>query len=162
MKTIYLVRHAHAEAKNARTDFFRILDEEGRKEAVKTGQMLLEKNIMPEQIFASSSKRTMETATIIANEIKYPSKNIKAEEALYLANEHQYLELIQKINNNINKIMISGHNPAISGFAYALSGTFSNNMPTSSCVVLTINTTTWESINWRTAKVIDYIEVPIS
>jgi phosphohistidine phosphatase SixA len=58
--------------------------------------------------------------------------------------------------------MISGHNPAISGFAYALSGTFSNNMPTSSCVVLTINTTTWESINWRTAKVIDYIEVPIS
>ena len=162
MKTLYLVRHAHAENKNTRTDFFRVLDSEGKSEAFRTAELFKLKKILPQLIISSNAERTMQTARIIADEIHYPAEKILADERVYTADEAQCLEVIHDTDNSIDSLMITGHNPTISGFAHALTGNFSENMPTASCVIIRFETDQWSSITWRKGKVVDFIESVVS
>ena len=162
MKTLFLVRHAHAENKSSRTDFFRNLDDEGKAEALKTAEIFKLKKILPQLIISSNAERTMQTARIIADEIHYPAEKILADERLYTADEAQCLEVIHDADNSIDSLMITGHNPTISGFAHALTGNFSENMPTSSCVIIRFDTEKWNTITWRKGKVVDFIKPLVS
>ena len=158
MKTIYLLRHAHAEDKNVRADFSRTLDESGKREARKTGAILKSKNIAPQLILSSSAERTMETSAIVAKELNYPADRIVGEERLYSADESDYLDFIQKTDNSINSLMLTGHNPGISGLAQALTGTFNNSMSTSSTLVVEFDVRDWKDIRWRKGHFVEYIE----
>ena len=158
MKTLYLVRHAHAENKNTRTDFLRELDAEGKSEALKIANLFISKNIQPQLIVSSNAERTLQTSNIIAEKIQYPSGQIIADARLYTADEAQYLVILKEMNNSVDSLMITGHNPSISEFAHALTGQFSENMATSSCVKIQFNTDDWSGISWRSGKLIEYIE----
>ncbi len=162
MKTLYLVRHAHAENKSSRTDFFRNLDDEGKAEVLRTAEIFKSKKILPQLIISSNAQRTMQTARIIAATINYPADKIFADERLYTADEAQCLEVIHDVDNSIDSLMITGHNPTVSGFAHALTGNFSENMPTSSCVTIRFETDQWSTITWRKGKVVDFIESVVS
>ncbi|MFA6436613.1 MAG: histidine phosphatase family protein [Candidatus Paceibacterota bacterium] len=79
---IYFVRHGLSEA-NVKRVFAgqkddSLLTEEGREQAKKTGKKIVEEEINIDRIISSPSKRALETAEIIAKELKFNlSKIIK-------------------------------------------------------------------------------------
>jgi phosphohistidine phosphatase len=93
-------------------DFDRPLKNCGKKDAQAMAQILVEKELLPEKLFASSAKRTRRTAEIIVEETKtdFPVEYL---DQLYLAETPCYENLLRELPDDLNHVMIIGHNPGI-------------------------------------------------
>ena len=89
MKTLILIRHAHAlsgwEA-HVTTDAQRPLSEQGLQKAAATAQKLAALNVRPQVILTSPLLRAVQTAEIVARQLSVP---VRPEEILngFAANE---------------------------------------------------------------------------
>lgn len=93
MKTLIIMRHGKSSWSHiGLNDFDRNLDERGRKNSAEMAQFILQKSGVPELILASASKRTVETATIVAENMGYAKENIQTDAALYLACNRRILD----------------------------------------------------------------------
>lgn len=123
MLRLTLIRHANAEWKDAHIqDFERPLNKRGLHEAEGLGKVLLEAQLVPELILASSSKRTQQTAEIVGRVLGVPTRKVKLAEQLYLARAEVILALAQATGPKVHHLAIVGHNPGISELARELAG----------------------------------------
>ena len=112
MKTLYLLRHAHAAPRElSLSDFDRPLEESGREEAEAVANYLLGKAIIFDFIMCSAALRTQETLEPLrkmsddnAIEISIDFYNISVE---------QILNHLKKISDKRNTVLYIGHNPGI-------------------------------------------------
>jgi phosphohistidine phosphatase len=154
MKHLTLVRHAHAKVQAAAvTDFERPLSRRGKAEAKATALRLLQAGAVAQLLLASPARRTLQTAEIIARELKIPERRLRQDELLYLAAPHAILELIHGTGPRIEHLMIIGHNPGISALAHELApqaklGEFA---PAAACI-MDIDARTWASVSAGCAK----------
>ncbi len=121
MKRLTLVRHAHAKVGVAPlTDFERPLSRRGKSEAKSTAASLRAAKLVPDLLISSPAKRALQTAQIIAQELQLPERQVRRDEALYLAEPAAILQVIHATGPRIGHLMIVGHNPGISVTADAL------------------------------------------
>ncbi|RYD83087.1 MAG: hypothetical protein EOP53_01870 [Sphingobacteriales bacterium] len=146
MKTLYLLRHGHAETKQKQPDEERNLDQTGRKEALLTGEKMLKETLRPDIILSSHANRAYQTAQIVAETLAYPIKNIAIEKEIYYTDQEALLDIIKRQDNTNNSLMIAGHNPTITYVAQILSKNQKHEMPTAGLLVLECATPTWEDI----------------
>ena len=149
MKTLIVIRHAEAVAKNLETDFERELTPKGHQEAEDTGRKLAEAGYVIDAIMASPAERTMETAQIIQKHVN--AKNLEFEQKLYHASSDDLVEFVREgfsrdvvLNGNI--IAIVGHNPAVSQFASSLGTESSVMLETGSAVVYEFLVNSWHEL----------------
>ncbi len=122
-KFIFLVRHGEAkEFLNKADDFYRKLNFVGKKRICVLYEHLLHLNIIPEQIFSSCATRAVETMELLAGNFTIDSSQLKYIEDLYQGHLENYSNAVKTTNCSIQKLMIVGHNPAISDFATYLVG----------------------------------------
>ena len=113
MKTVYIVRHAKSSWEKPNIpDHFRKLTPEGEDRATKVAKHLRMKFVNPELIITSSATRALETAKIMAEELHYPLDQININSTFYRAEKEDLLNMIQNLPNEIESVMIVGHNPA--------------------------------------------------
>jgi len=118
MKTIILVRHAKSSWKDfSLDDFDRPLNKRGKKNAPFMGQKLKEKQIIPDLIRSSPAKRARKTATAIAKAIGYPKKKIVFDDKMYHAGAWYLFEMLRNLDDDIETIMLFGHNPGFNELA---------------------------------------------
>jgi phosphohistidine phosphatase len=113
MKTILLMRHSKSSWKDHNLDDFeRPLKKRGKKDARAMAQILVEKELLPQKLFSSNAKRARETAEIVIEEIKL---NIPIEylDQLYMAEMSVYENLLREMPDELERVMIIGHNPGI-------------------------------------------------
>jgi phosphohistidine phosphatase len=116
-----LIRHANAEWKDAHIpDFERPLNKRGLSEAEGIGKVLLEAQLVPELMLASSAKRTQQTAEIVGRVLGLATRKVKLAEQLYLARAEVILSLAQATGPKVHHVAIVGHNPGISELALSL------------------------------------------
>jgi phosphohistidine phosphatase len=139
LKTIYLLRHAKANA--GLNDMERDLSAKGRRQAEFIGQWMGENGMMPDRIVSSSAKRTTETARICAEKAGYQGK-IRFADDLYDAHSDTYIDLIAGLNNKHDSIMVVGHNPEISAVVTVLTGE-PLTMPPGTLVCIEITSDQW-------------------
>ena len=139
MKTIYLLRHAKANA--GLNDLERDLSAKGRRQAECIGQWMRENGIMPDRIVSSSAKRTTETAKICAEQAGYQGK-IRFADDLYDAHSDTHVDLIAGLSNKHDSIMVVGHNPGISAVVTVLTGE-PLAMPPGTLVCIEMTTDQW-------------------
>jgi phosphohistidine phosphatase len=121
MKTIILVRHAKSSWKDfSLDDFDRPLNKRGKKNAPFMGQKLKEKQIMPDLIRSSPAKRARKTATAIAKAIGYPKKKILFDDKMYHAGARYLFEMVRNLDDDIETVMLFGHNPDFNDLADTL------------------------------------------
>jgi phosphohistidine phosphatase len=123
--TIYFLRHASAGKKyvNAKKDERRPLDESGVLQARYVGRLLSNLDIQLDQIISSPLKRSLQTASLAANELAFET-GIQVDTALRPDSEYgQFQELLARYSR-YESIMVVGHNPSLSEF---LSKTISSN-----------------------------------
>ena len=158
MKRIYLMRHGKAEDGFNKSDIERDLTDKGRKKTQKVAKSLVQKNLLPQKILVSIANRTLQTADIICNYLKLDKERIFEEKDLYLASSNSILDVIYTIDDDVNDLMIIGHNPGISSLATYLSNVEMDWMVTSALIVIEVNAGKWHEIPLSKRKLLHHIK----
>ena len=160
MKTLILVRHAKSSWNDqAQRDIDRPLNDRGRHDAPLMADRMLARGVCPQRILSSPALRTVSTAEIFANHLSIPNELIHHERQIYLASSGHLLNLIKHQDDNIDSIMLVGHNPALTDFFNDLCATARlDNMPTCCVAELIIDISSWSDLEFGKAELqeIDY------
>ncbi len=144
MKSVILVRHGKASHDDTLfEDIKRPLTAEGRKRTKRIARYLADKNIGIEKLITSPAARAFETAKIFACELGVDPGDFIVEDSVYEALPENIQDVLFSLPDDVNRVMIVGHNPAL----YLLASQYNNSpfdsLPTSGVVSLHFNTDTW-------------------
>jgi phosphohistidine phosphatase len=160
MKQLFICRHAKSSWKHPElTDFDRPLNNRGKEDTPKMGSILADKGVRPDLILTSPANRAKTTARIIADALNYPLADILEIAGIYLADTRTLINILSNFPNNINSIMIFGHNPGLTDLANLLGTFYIDNMPTCSIVALQFDMNDWSKLKSEKGDLI-FFEYP--
>ena len=117
-KCLLLLRHAKSSWDDpALADHDRPLAARGRRAAKLIGAHLRREQIPISLVLCSSARRARETLDLVAS----PGE-IQIERGLYGASADQPLERLRRVPDEVDAVMLIGHNPAIQDLAVHLAG----------------------------------------
>lgn len=146
-KTIVLVRHAKSSwADDQLEDFERPLNERGLKDAPSMGQRLHQKEIAPDLIMSSPAFRAISTARRMARELAYDLRGIQCNTKIYEANVSALIEIIRNLPDDLNTVMLVGHNPGIHELCYYLTLKLPEDFPTCATAVIRLDVDQWKQV----------------
>jgi phosphohistidine phosphatase len=158
MKTLFLIRHAKSSwGDTALPDEDRPLNDRGRRDAPKMGERLAKRDVKPDLILSSPAMRALKTAEIIAKKLDYRRKDIVVDDRLYAVGADDLLDVIHKLGDKLDRVMLFGHNPELTELAHRLSSKITH-MPTCAVAEFTFDAKSWSKIGKvKPAKVaLDY------
>jgi phosphohistidine phosphatase len=160
MKTLYLVRHAKSSWKYPNLDDFeRPLNKRGRKSAPFMGTILNKLKVLPDLILSSPANRAAMTARIIADKIGYPLEKIHYSESIYEFSANALIDVIRQLDDVVNKVMLVGHNPALTDLANYFGDKPISNIPTSGVFCADLDIPSWAKTSDHCGKLI-FFEFP--
>lgn len=123
MKTLILVRHAHAlngfEAR-VNTDAARPLSETGRQQAAASADTLQKQKVQPDIIFTSPFLRAVQTAEIFSARLRAP---VQTETLLNgFSSDEEVISFLGEQLAKHNTVLAVTHNPSITYITHALCG----------------------------------------
>jgi len=147
MKKIILIRHAKSAWDHPwLADFERPLAERGLRDAPQMAASLKNRGITVDLICSSTAKRAKQTACLTAEVLGYPEKKIHWEKSLYHASEDHLLRFIQSQSDQIQTLVLVGHNPGLTELINTL-GVKLDNLPTSGQFAFSLSTTHWKELS---------------
>jgi phosphohistidine phosphatase len=157
VKTLYVIRHAKS-SWDVKTldDIERRLNDRGKRDAPRMGKRLKEKEVHPDLILSSPAKRAFMTAKRIARILKYAKENIKVVNKLYHGDEDAMLEVLNKLKEKHNTVILFGHNPGLTDFVNSIMSEEQDidNVPTCGVVAFQFQADRWEQVTWGTGKMV--------
>ena len=149
MKTLLLMRHAKSSWKDTElADHERPLKKRGHKDVINIAKVLKKKELIPDYILTSSAVRSVETANDLAEKVGYEG-DISVQDVLYMAEPRTYIEKIQSVPNEANRLLVVGHNPGLESLVQIL-GDKIDAMPTGGVAVIVLPIQSWEELNLET------------
>lgn len=158
MKTLIVLRHAKSEHLHGVTDHERGLNDRGKSDAVRVGEVLAERGLTPGIVVASSAKRAQSTAKRVVSTCGYEGDIVTAEN-LYEAYIDDILEVVRSIPEEHGTALIVGHNPGFGRFAEILGGRI-DAFPTSCWAHLAIDIEYWGEITQAAAARLEELWYP--
>ncbi len=147
MKRLYLVRHAKSSWEEpGGSDMDRPLLEKGIKRTMKVIRFLNQRNVKIDLMISSPATRAIQTAAMIAKGIGYPEDKIQIDRKIYDGYYDRMLDLIYATYNEVNSLMILGHNPSITNLANLFLHPGIDLLPTTGTVCISFDVKRWESI----------------
>lgn len=116
LRELFLLRHAKSDWKDKTLDDIqRPISDKGKRAACKISHWIQANQLQPSLVWVSPAKRAQQTL----RRLQLPANTqIKTVDSLYLASSTELLTLLTEVPNDINKVMLIGHNP---GFEMLLS-----------------------------------------
>ena len=148
MRRLTLMRHADAQWKDPEiADFARPLNKRGIAEAEAMARRLVELDLLPDLLLASPARRTLQTADIVVRELAINPRQLRFEEALYLAAAKDLLDIIRMTGPRVPHLMVIAHNPGISELARQLAPDNGiNGLSTGAVCSITFDSPDWLSL----------------
>lgn len=145
MKTLLLMRHGKSSWKHAELpDHERPLNKRGKKDAPMMGKLLKAKELVPQKVLCSTALRARETVDLMREEggidfdIQYLGE-------FYLAESQTYLDAIYQLPDELERVMIVGHNPGLEGLVQML-GDKIESLPTAAIAYLVFPVKSWQDL----------------
>jgi phosphohistidine phosphatase len=136
MKTLFLLRHAHAENPGpGSSDLDRALDERGRKEARAAGIFIKQLNLKFGQVLCSTAVRARETTDILIAAAELQA-SVRYDQRIYEAASPQLLEVIREVEDEKGSLLVVGHNPGMEELIKLLTAQI---VPMSTCTLAKID-----------------------
>lgn len=147
MKTLYVVRHAKSSWEDiSLSDHDRPLLPIGIKKTGSIVRYLVENGVKPELLVSSTAERAYQTARIIAEGLGYPAEKILQSTELYHASPRNILHELMALPDDVDSVMIFGHNPAFTYFINDYMEDTIDNLPTSGVACIRFDTEHWENL----------------
>ena len=122
MKTLLILRHAKSSWKRADIpDHDRPLKKRGKRDAPRMGELLIEKELVPQLIISSTAKRALKTTELVAEACQYDGE-VQPEASLYQAGPMGHIGVLQQVPDSYQRIMIVAHNPGLEVLLEVLTG----------------------------------------
>ena len=113
MKTALILRHAKSSWDNMhQSDHQRPLNKRGQRDAPRMGELILREQLTPDTIVSSTAQRARETAEAVAATSQFAG-DILYDDNLYLAPPQVYLDLLQAMPDEKQRVLLIGHNPGL-------------------------------------------------
>ncbi len=120
MKQLYLLRHAKSSWDDPTlADHDRPLAPRGRRAAKVMAEHLRREGIAPALVLCSPSRRTRQTLKRIAPALG-ENADVQIEPELYAASAPVLLEVLHEVPDEVESVMLIGHNPGIQDLALSL------------------------------------------
>lgn len=152
-RTLQIVRHAKSSWDyDSLSDIDRPLKLRGIKNAYEMARRLKIRNSLPKLILTSPANRALHTAIIFARVFELPFANLNIEVKLYETGEERLLDLLKHIPDEVNSVMLVGHNPVFTNFANLFVSTPIANIPTAGIVTIAFEAASWQDISREKVK----------
>ncbi|MBN2256741.1 MAG: histidine phosphatase family protein, partial [Anaerolineaceae bacterium] len=139
-------------------DHERPLKKRGRKDAAAMGDLLSGKKRLPTVIYSSTAERARETAGIVAEKSGYLGE-VRHDRKLYLAEPDTLVAYLHQIPDEIDCILLVGHNPGLEALVQVLSGKIVA-LPTAAIAHLQLPVEKWKDISLNTRGELAHLWVP--
>jgi phosphohistidine phosphatase len=159
MKTLILQRHAKAE-KDSDDDLCRPLTPVGLSDADFQGETLRQLEIYPELILHSSAMRARQTAEIMAVKLELSQGYTVEDAELYNCDSSDLIAIIRNLPDEVDSVLIVGHNPAVEVVADALALSGLGHFRPSELAILNFDIEEWRSISQRSCTDNKFIAKP--
>ena len=147
MKELILVRHAKSSWKYDVRDADRPLGERGITDAHLIAQAL-EKNLKGIQaIFSSPANRALHTCMILMREMGLPLASLHVVGELYDFSGEGVSAYVRSLDDSLEKVMLFGHNNAMTHIANKWGSKYLENVPTCGVVHLSFPVNSWKEIS---------------
>lgn len=144
MKTLYIVRHAKSSWDFPELpDVERPLIEKGIYNTKKIITELNEKDVKVDLLVSSHAKRAYETAKLIATGINFSIEKIGVSKNIYQVDRDEIFNIIFSQNDELDSLMIVGHNPSLTQFVNLFLEEKIDLLPTSGIISLGFETGKW-------------------
>ena len=155
MKTLYLVRHAKSSWENDVDDHQRPLKEKGFKDAASVSKKVAAEIEAPQKIISSDATRALTTAQYFKEALHHDGLQFETTRYLYDFSGQNVLQLIKSLNDDLDRVMIVGHNHAFTSIANMLGNRYIDNVPTCGFVMIQFPENEWHKITTgKTVKTI--------
>lgn len=150
VKTLFLVRHAKSSWDDPElADQDRPLNARGKRDAPNMGKRLANRRAKVDLMVSSPANRAIKTAQALADKLGYKLKRIVVDERLYPGAVTDLLELVHSLGKKVSRVMLVGHDPALSQFAHRLTSAIAH-MPTCAVAEFTFAANSWRDVRKAT------------
>ncbi len=147
MKRLILVRHGKSSWKYDVADDKRPLKKRGLKDGELIAGAFEKFYVPPVRIWSSPAVRAFETAKIFQEILKVEDKNFTINPKLYTFNKRDLISIIQSCEDEVMKLMVFGHNPAMTGAVNELGDKEFENIPTTGLTVIDFDVSSWREVS---------------
>ena len=136
MKSLTLFRHAKTERDSTSgRDFDRRLNDRGERDAPKVGEEIRKLGLDYDLVLSSPAARAAETAELAGLAPRYDQR-------IYDASAGELLAILQEADNEVQRLLMIGHNPGFERLASRLLGA-NFEMPTGSLLEIELPVDHW-------------------
>ena len=163
MRRVYLLRHAKSSWKDrSLADRDRPLAGRGRRAAKAVAGHLEAERIRPDLVLCSPARRTRETLERVAAAFG-DQVEVRLDETLYGASEAELLACLRALPQEVDSVMVIGHNPALEELALALASEgaelarMREKYPTAALATIDLPADDWSAIERGSGELVAYV-----
>lgn len=146
MKKITFVRHGKSSWKHDVRDINRPLKKSGITDVNLVCLEFLKSDIKPKKIFSSPANRALETCKIFMKNMSFSSENVHVFEELYDFGGQNVVKFVKSLDNELDNVMIFGHNHAFTSIVNSFGSKYIDNVPTSGLIQISFDINEWHNI----------------
>src|SRR5687767_12552077 len=145
MKTLLVLRHAKSSWDDSSLDDHqRPLNERGRRDAPRMGDLVQEFGLLPDLVVSSDAVRAQLTAEAVVEAAGYAG-DILLDQRLYLASPAEIILVLRTMRENAATVMIVGHNPGLEELVEQLTGE-RQDLPTAALAQIVLPIDRWSDL----------------
>ena len=145
-KTLVLVRHGKSSWEHNLPDDKRPLDKRAYKDVELVTSAFKHCLDKPFTFKSSYAVRAHTTAKLFLEHLNIPENQLDIEASLYTFDVNSLKAFLYIIDDNIDNLMIFGHNPASTMLANQLGSEYFDNIPTSGLVMINFENSSWKDL----------------
>ena len=146
MKTLYLVRHAKSSWEHNVSDRERPLKGRGLNDAEAMALEISKRIQAPKLVISSPANRAHTTFLFFKEAFSLADERCRVDERLYDFGGQSVMEVIQETSNEIDSLMIFGHNHAFTSIVNMLGDKYLDNLPTCGFAAIEFQQDDWSEL----------------
>lgn len=146
MKTLLILRHAKSSWSHPElSDHERPLNKRGKHDAPRMGELIKQLDLVPEIIMSSTAQRAKQTAERVAEACGFDGSILLVPD-FYHGEYETFLELLREVPDDVQRVMIVGHNPDLEEFLDELTDGYTR-LPTAALAQVELPIQRWGDFN---------------
>ena len=155
---LYLLRHARTlEKEVSQTDQERELATVGLQNSTRMGIYMAQNKFLFNYIVSSPAVRAVQTAHLVAEQIKYDTEKIFLNEEIYEASVRTLLNVINNFKDEWKSVLLVGHNPSVTYLAEYITGAEIGHVTTCGLLHMVIRGNKWSAVGEKSSELKSYI-----